>query len=62
MLCDVRGLTYYEPMVRDIWREALWPVRGNLTRLTFLGHGGLPRLDAEMLATALGVPCEFLLA
>lgn len=61
VLCDVRGLTHYEPMARDIWRDALWPVRRNLTMITYLGDGELPRHEAEMLATTLEVPCEFVL-
>ena len=61
VLCDVRGLTHYEPMVHDIWRDALWPVRGNLSMITYLGDGELPRHEAEMLATTLEVPCEFVL-
>lgn len=60
VLCDVRGLANYDPLARDMWRDALWPVRGNLKRITYLGEGVLPRFDATMLAAALEVPCEFI--
>ena len=60
VVCDVRGLENYDPLARDMWRDALWPVRGNLKLITYRGHGVLPRLDATMLAAALEVPCEFI--
>jgi hypothetical protein len=56
---DVSRMAGFESGARSAWAEAVWPLRGRISRLRIVGARGLVRIGATFLALMLGKPYEF---
>jgi len=56
---DVTKMSGFDSGARSAWAEAVWPIRGQISRLRIVGARGVVRIGATFLALLLGKPYEF---
>jgi hypothetical protein len=56
---DVTDMIGFESGARGAWAETVWPLRGQISRLSIVGARGMVRIGATFLALMLGKPYEF---